>query len=410
MSFTSTSPISRFWHTVTTPPATKQHQQKHQPRSHSSTTKLLNKMFVRSGNNLPADPRYPDSLEELGYMIDAKGQVVSIAPPHSFSPSYISDSERANEVHREALHAGVRRAVKKDLAKLGVRPIYCGGPDGTRLSDEPVKGSPSLPIFTTDLSEMQNKRDIIVVIGEHNQDPIVWAWRSAMREGGLQEATAVGLVRKLMTLGFGGLPSRDEAEAAGVAKAGVTTSNRIDSVGAADESSATPGLILLNPGQRLYSPQLNEAMTQVSWLARPKPNALAQAHKIDNDHNKIPGHYTPYEHVGTFFDGILDQLIVHESSLRLWIVGISDGAEAFINYMDAQLHRDHTARIGSMVSGMAFMEPAHDPTMLKSQTTKTFLHSTGKCWIKSSKPMGTWVNAPGAMKKINHPSQEDRYR
>lgn len=106
-------------------------------------------------------------------------------------------------------------------------------------------------------------------------------------------------------------------------------------------------------------------------------------------------------HVCTFFDYLIHQLV--NQDVRLWVVGIADAAESFITYMETELARDSNSEVGKMVSGMAFMEPSHDATNVKTDAMKNFLHVRGKCWIKSSKPMGTFINAPGAMKPIKMP-------
>lgn len=164
-----------------------------------------------------------------------------------------------------------------------------------------------------------------------------------------------------------------------------------------------PGVIILNPGQLLYSPKLNECMTQATWMARPKFSGIGSNYKVVEEHNRIPGHTTPYEHVDTMFEHVIPQLV--GNAKRFWIIGIADGAEHFINYMDSKLAEDHTAKIGGLVTAMVFMEPTHQPNKLQSPGFKTFLHSYGKCWIKSSKPKGTWINVPGGMNPIMSPSQ-----
>lgn len=60
-------------------------------------------MFRRKSTSLPADPVYPANLKELGYEITSKGQFVKIGTNEKFQ-FFITDNDRYNEVHKEAMH------------------------------------------------------------------------------------------------------------------------------------------------------------------------------------------------------------------------------------------------------------------------------------------------------------------
>ena len=375
------------------------------------------KMFARQNNDLPNDPEHAVTLEDMGYKVNEQGQFVSIDSPQHFFRQFTTDNERVNEVNRGSMNHHARGVVNKRLLKEGVVKLFLWGDSGVSWSQEaPEQNTPYTKIYATEPQVLKEEKDVIVVIGEHSQDLGIWAYRALMGEGGLNEGSAQGLAKKLRGLSFDGFPDQCDSPAGG----------RKDLVEVmADENHATPGLILLNPGQLIYSPDFHDCMTQKTWMARPRTSAVEAAVKIDvvscespriilctpllnfsQAYNRIPGHQTPYEHVVTVFDHLIPQLV--NSDVRLWIVGIADGAENFIYYMDSKLAADPKAVIGGLVSGMAFMEPTHDPAKLQSDAMKVFLHSHGKCWIKSSKLMGTWINAPGAMKRIKMPGEEDQ--
>ena len=171
------------------------------------------------------------------------------------------------------------------------------------------------------------------------------------------------------------------------------------------ETPVVPGLVILNPGQLLYSHEYNTAMTQVTWMARDKPSAVSDFYKVHKEHNRIPGHKSSEEHLETVFEHVLPQLLRDDA--RMWIVGITDGAENFIKYMDAKYVADCNATICNAVQAMAFMEPTHVAEMVQDGIFKNELYAVGKCYIKSSKPKGEFLNAPGAANPINHPSYND---
>ena len=114
-----------------------------------------------------------------------------------------------------------------------------------------------------------------------------------MREGGINEGSGVGLLKALHVLGLQAV-TKDSlatvdtirevvAENANrdVMQSGTTSkSARHDSV--MTDASKTPGVVILNPGQRLYSHELNDCMTQVTWYARRKPSsAIDDPYHID---------------------------------------------------------------------------------------------------------------------------------
>lgn len=136
-------------------------------------------MFVHTGENLPADPEFPVGLEELGYTLNEDKQIVSTFDGHYFT-FYHCDNERANEKRKEAMHETVRRIVAKELRGLGVDEIWLGEEGGQEVmglrrdtKPYPHKGK-CLNILATDFFYLLHKRDVIVVIGDPNEDAGIW--------------------------------------------------------------------------------------------------------------------------------------------------------------------------------------------------------------------------------------------
>lgn len=122
----------------------------------------------------------------------------------------------------------------------------------------------------------------------------------------------------------------------------------------------TPGIIVLNPGQMLYSHKLEKNISFETWRAMPKANALEVAASIHPFHNRVPGHKNPQEHINTVLEHIIPQLTREKT--RIWVIAVSDGAEHFINYMNARLSDERKMILpGRPTKGMGFINPTHDP-------------------------------------------------
>lgn len=354
---------------------------------------MLTTMFRRLNKNLPADPHYPTSLAALGYTLTPRGQFVktpsSSADQAQFMTFFLTDNDRANEVHKEALHTCAREAVLSNLAALGVKELFVNGDAFVDVRPE----GPHTSILATGLEELGGKRDVVVVVGECMQDLGVWAYRILMREGGVEGGSAAGLVKKIRCCwGQGGREGDVASAEEAVQKLKLDGHAETDGQKIDDEENDTPGLILLNPGQLLYSHALNRPLSQPTWLARPKPTALDDPIRIDPVHNRVPGHETPEAHVNSIFEHVLPRIT--RPDVRLYIVGLSEGGEAVLQYLDEKLSTDAQALIGEKLEAVVLIQPTHRPGEVKSESLANFLAVRGRSWIVSEKPKGMLVNVP----------------
>ncbi len=149
------------------------------------------------------------------------------------------------------------------------------GKHGELLSTEkPPADTPFTTIYVTQPNILKQKKDVIVVIQEQTQDKGIWAYRLLMRlpDGGVEVGSAVGLVKKLQKLPFDGVPDKLDAPAKNSFDSGATK---------VEDASSTPGVIILNPGQLLYSSIFHECMSLKTWQARPKDLAFGPPYKIN---------------------------------------------------------------------------------------------------------------------------------
>lgn len=105
-------------------------------------------------------------------------------------------------------------------------------------------------------------------------------------------------------------------------------------------------------------------MSEVTWLARPKAKVTDQSIEINDKYNRVAGHENPQKHVNTVLEHVIPELVKWDA--RIWIVGIGDGAEYFVNYMDAKVNNEvKKVWQGKHLKGMAFVEPSHDPESVR---------------------------------------------
>ncbi|KAI6817484.1 hypothetical protein KC327_g14348 [Hortaea werneckii] len=349
------------------------------------------KMFRRTEQNLPQDPDFPADLHALGFKINEHGQFVKIDAPNTFFDFFHTDNERANEVRKERLHECVRQSVLSSLASQDVKQLYVFGGSCSEAKPEGQHTS----ILTTQLEKLKTKQDVLVIINEHMQDLGIWAYRLLMREAGIEGGSAVGLMKKLQVWGANAFT---ENSLAGVSYLGSAV-EKLKLDGASNDLDETmmdcntPGVIILNPGQLIYSPQLNKAMSQAEWLGRPKPTALSDHYRIDDDHNRVPCHKTPEQHVATVFEQIIPAIT--REDVRLYVVGLSDGGEALLKFLDRKFHADPQDDMGKLIEAIALIEPTHDPKQLESVALATFLAGRRcRAYVMSQEPKGSLVAVP----------------
>jgi hypothetical protein len=207
-----------------------------------------------------------------------------------------------------------------------------------------------------------------------------------------------------------GLPSKEELakEKSGADEEGgsysiLTNLTRTD-ISLAALMENMPGIIILNPGQLIHSNQYGECMTWLTWKARIRDNALVPPHRVHEEYNRVLGHTNPEEHIATVFDKVIPQMVRQDA--KLYVIGITDGAEKFINWYDAHTGETDPAT-AEQVWAMAFMEPMHEVNNVVNERTKSFLHSKARSWIKSSRPLGKFINSADALNKILSPEGDE---
>ncbi|KAK5717165.1 hypothetical protein LTR15_009054 [Elasticomyces elasticus] len=347
-------------------------------------------MYRRTSDNLPQDPTMPANLQALGFQVNGDNQFVksgnSSGKPVEFFDFYHTNNERANEVRREAIHECARKEVIAQLGKLGVKQVFMKGEQFLDMRPE----GPHVAILATDLDVLKYKKDVVVVVNEHMQDLGIWAYRMLMREPGIDGGSAVGLVKKLQKW------NEEKPEMVSIHTA-EDAIGKMKMDGTNDEGIAsddnTPGVIIMNPGELLYSHILNRSMSQATWLARGKSSAIGTNYMVHDVHNRVYRHEAPEAHVRSVLEYFIPSVTCED--VRLFFVGISQGGEHLLNCLDERLVADPDDFMGASMEVVALIQPTHVPEQLKSQALTTFLATQrARSYVSSEQPLSTLLAVP----------------
>ncbi|TVY76155.1 hypothetical protein LSUE1_G007513, partial [Lachnellula suecica] len=312
-------------------------------------------MFRRLPSGLPKDPVYPADLKELGYFINDKDEIRSIANPKAYFKFFITKNERTNAAQREAMNCAIRDLVSDRLEKLGLEKI--------RLPLGAKGNEPSLPIFIS--SDLKSKKRVVVLFYEHTQDLGIFAHRIAGGKGGINAGSAVDFVKYVQSQ--------------------KTSSDNADS----------PGIIIANLGQLRWWRRGRKAVTQTSWYALPQKSAVENPFRFDMEKNIIPGNGSSKEHVNYIFNHVVEKLA--DPSAKLDIVGVSDGAVNVSMFLEDS---ENFNKWGPRISAFASLATWYQAHEIKNVDFRSWFLDRGRAYFISPEPAGTFLAGPEGAKYI----------
>jgi hypothetical protein len=310
-------------------------------------------MFRRADTDIPEDGDFPTTLAELGLKRDLRGRYVHIDDEDRFYTYDKFTNKLTNDKYHEAVHEAMRKDVCGLLSNMGVKLIHAHDKDVSVTSDIPDE-KPKIKMLHGGFDA--DSKDVYIFIGDSRRELGIISRVHTDSEGGPREGTVLGVAKALQRHGH-----RHE------------------------EFSGLPAMLVLNPGELLYSHPTKSCMTQDIWNTRKRPNAFSEQYAVKSQ-NKIPGHATSQEHVNTVLEHILPQLVAEQHE-RIHIVAVGDGGESVLKYLDGKFTDDHNAKIaGLTLVSVALVTSSHDEDTLKSPQLKKFMAKHGRAWDSSAEP------------------------
>jgi hypothetical protein len=246
------------------------------------------------------------------------------------------------------------------MTDIGIPPLYL--PELTTTKPK----EPWVHIYANSQSVLNKKKRVVVIINDHNQDLGIWAYRVVSAEdGGIDVGTCVGIAKEL---------------------------KRRYNTGDADKSDEEPGLIVMNPGQLLYSHKKNRSMSMTTWNDKSRKYAVCEAgHEADlihEEHNHIKGNRSYEEHIHFVFKKIVEDPLWVATDAEIFLIGIQVGGNVALKYLS-----DNWTHYSRRLAAIALVSPFNGlPGLI--DPFKTFLANRGRAWKVSTAPYNKVLDTP----------------
>jgi hypothetical protein len=244
-------------------------------------------MFRRLSSSLPKDPLIPKDLAALGYFINEDDQIRQIKHPDQKYQYQVNRNERVNEMHKEAMNSCIQSIVLDRLNDLHLEKVRL--PLGASSTHEHV------PILVS--KDLRQKKRVIIVFGERNQDLGIFSYR-VIGNDAINQGSAVDFV---------------------------TAVNQIP------EIEDTRGIIITNPGQLLWYRGEGRAITFNEWMSLPRTSAVHDALEMDASKCTVPGNRDYREHVQYIFEHVMRELV--SENVKFELIGLESTGHAMVNYL-----------------------------------------------------------------------------
>lgn len=312
-------------------------------------------MFRLQSDHLAPDPTYEADLAKLGFFLNSKGQFRMIKYPDKVFNFHHSNNERDNEVRREAFQTCQRREVLDRINALGLQQLYI-----PQLSYDKPQNEAFVPILAPPAEILKTRKRIIVLVNSTLQDLGVLAYRRLQRELGVDGGSIVDFVKELIAR------SMELQEEFDIFK---------DGVGVEDPASETPGVIVMNCGQLLFSYKFAEAKTVTSWNAMPRKSAATEPPQI-TEHNQILSNEDTKTHIRFVLDNVIKNKRFVAEDAEVYMIAIENGATNLAEILDADFQT-----YGSRIAAMAIVDSQLDATRISNGGLRTFLHRRAREWV-----------------------------
>ncbi|KAI8937476.1 hypothetical protein NX059_005194 [Plenodomus lindquistii] len=313
-------------------------------------------MFRRVEDTLDPDPSFPADLKQLGFFVNDLGHIRMIDAPDKPYIYHATNSERVNEVRREAMQACQREQSESRLQSLGIQRVFLPGFTTTRPQ------GPHIPILSPSPTILKTRKRVIVLVNDTLQDLGILAYRQLQRELGVNGGSVVNFVKEVIKRS---LVDNNAEQDDKIFEDGYKL----------EEESDIPALVVLNTGQSLYSHKFNRAMTMRSWSALPRKSVAHDMIRIHDEENRVAGHRNAKEHVKTTFDEVLCDPTRVASDAEVYVVAIEDGTATIIDVLG-----ENFDKYGCRITAMALVSSTVDESQIQHPSLRAFLHQRTRHW------------------------------
>lgn len=181
------------------------------------------------------------------------------------------------------------------------------------------QGEGYVPILAPPAEILKTRKRVVVLINDSAQDLGILAYRRLQRELGVNGGSVINFTKELTKRSTG----PDE---------GCVSFE--DGVGIADKDKETPGLIVMNCGQLLYSYKFNQAMTIQSWHATPRKSACHDPIQI-TDYNHVEGNRDAKEHIQFVIENVIKNSNFVAADAEVYFIAIENGATELLEILDS---------------------------------------------------------------------------
>ncbi|KAL6163136.1 hypothetical protein ACJQWK_10728 [Exserohilum turcicum] len=301
------------------------------------------------------DASFPADLKKLGFFVNTTGHIRMINAPEKPFLYHATNNERVNEVRREAMQACQRMEVEVRLASLGLKRIYLPA-----FTLEKPNG-PHVPILAPVPETLKKRKRVIVLVNSTLQDLGILSYGELQRDLGINGGSVVNFVKEMVKR------SRDDADEqnADIFEDGYRLA----------DDSLTPGLVVMNTAQFLYSHKHNQAMTLRSWSAMLRKSIAHDMIRIHTTENHVQGHRTAQEHVKTVFDQVICNPDRVAADADVYLIAIEDGNEHVLNLLAEDFEK-----YGTRITAMALINSLMEDSQIKDPRLRAFLHQRARQW------------------------------
>jgi hypothetical protein len=188
--------------------------------------------------------------------------------------------------------------VTKRLESAGVTKLYIPQLTTTKpVESNPQLGDKCIPILVTDPKILKTKQRVVVIIPQSDAELECFHWGGMFHESGLEESSPLAYAKDL--------------------------ANEADS----------PGLIVANCQQLLFSFKCNKALSEDGWSYRERRSMIHPTHQVLEE-NKLRAHTTPEEHIKWVFDEFLWNKDFISPTAKFDILANRQAGERVLAYLD----------------------------------------------------------------------------